>query len=64
MKTMRVEQIEVFINNGGSISIAQENNYDEPSVVGVHPSQVELLCQWLRDAAKELEQIESKKIAE
>ena len=58
MKTMRMESIEVFLNNEGTVSIRQDNSFEEPSVIAIHHSQVPLLCEWLKAAAAEMDRIE------
>lgn len=45
--------IEVFVNQGGTISIKQDNMLDDEEIVIVHPDDVDRLIEFLRDAKEE-----------
>ena len=51
---MKMEQIEVFINKGGSISITQEQFEAPQSIIVLHPVQIPLLCKWLTDLVSQI----------
>lgn len=51
-----VEQIEVFVNEGGSITIKQTGIQDE-SIVVLEPSHVPAVCAALRKAAKDAKEL-------
>jgi hypothetical protein len=49
-----MEEIEVFANQGGSITIRQVDQYDGEALVVVHPLQVPSLLKALEQLAQEL----------
>jgi hypothetical protein len=48
-----MEQVEVGISKAGMVMLSQESTVDEPDVILLHPSQIEVVCQWLREARDE-----------
>lgn len=56
---MRMEQIEVFINKAGTISIKQDCSDDaiylNTQIITINPLQVPLLCEWLKKLIEENE---------
>ena len=57
MEQWRMEQVEVGITKQGMIRVEQSDSSlgDDPSIVVLHPSQIDVVCQWLkRDEALKL----------
>lgn len=49
-----MEEIEVFINNAGGITLHQEMMYYDIQVISIHPSQINTLIKMLRELKKEI----------
>ena len=49
-----MRSLKVYAHSSGTIWIEQPSSRDEPVVVEVHPSQVDLLCQWLLEVRNEV----------
>jgi hypothetical protein len=56
MEQWRMEQVEVGITKLGMIRIEQSDSSlgDDPSIVVLHPSQIDVVCQWLKEARDEV----------
>ena len=50
-----MRQIKVFINEKSYICISQYSALDEDALILLHPDQLELFIQWLREARDELQ---------
>lgn len=48
------DQIEVFVNDAGTITISQQSGMDEPDLIAVHPEDVYALYRALRIACLEI----------
>jgi hypothetical protein len=47
-------QVKVYIGDNGNICISQGDfGNTEPSIIAIHPEQVDLLIKWLQKAKKE-----------
>jgi hypothetical protein len=51
----RMESVNVSVNEQGMVQIEQENPVDPEggACITLHPSQIDLVCEWLREASKE-----------
>lgn len=45
------------LTSNGNIYISQSHNYMEEDTIILHPDQVELLIQWIKEAKEELEKL-------
>lgn len=44
-----MQNLIVYTNNLGFVCVEQENMYQDPSIIIIHPDQIELLIKWLKD---------------
>lgn len=56
---MKMYEIEVALN-AGDVWIAQDDGNGGTAVVAVHPDQIDLLCEWLKDAALACKEVSQK----
>ena len=47
-----MQNLVVYTDKLGFVCIEQENMYQDPSCIIIHPDQIELLINWLRDELK------------
>ena len=50
---MKMYDIEVCLN-GDDIWLVQNDGSAETATISLHPDQVDLVCQWLKDAARSI----------
>lgn len=56
-----MQEIEVYVAESGNICIKREIPMEDDYIIDVHPDQVPILIQWLREAMRESKQM---KVAE
>lgn len=58
-----MERVKVSVNDDGMVVIEQADPLDETAgdYITLHPSQIELVCQWLREARDEAQNAPQRK---
>jgi hypothetical protein len=51
----QMEPVKVLTSDKGFVQIVQELDMSEPTLIELHPGQVDLLIDWLREAKAKLE---------
>lgn len=54
MPEKEMQQLSVYVSDGGNICVAQKNGLEEDSVIAFHPDQAEILIRWIQEAAEEI----------
>ncbi len=54
----RMEKIEVFVNDSGTITIMQRDDGYDPAIA-IHPEQVPVLIKWLNECIEECKRSEA-----
>ena len=55
-----MKNLKVYINEENCICIAQEDYNGEESFISIHPSQVDLVIQWLKETQQEILEMQNR----